>query len=122
MHDLYDWLSRQTQGISTFHLFRIKLVSRGEREPGNAALYALLSRLAGRYIETIDERPIPVAIADRAHQRLLNLLASLKHCASADDQLVNLNQFAAMDLLSPTSEMDSVGETAKSISQTANKV
>jgi hypothetical protein len=37
----------------------------------------LLSSLVGGYIEAFDEEPLPVAVADRAHQRLLDLAASL---------------------------------------------
>ena len=45
-------------------------------KPGQRALCRLLSSLVGGYIEAFDEEPLPVAIADRAHQRLLDLVAS----------------------------------------------
>jgi hypothetical protein len=37
----------------------------------------LLSSLVGGYVEAFVEAPLPVAVADRAHQRLLDLVASL---------------------------------------------
>lgn len=122
MNDLHNWLSQQHHGLRTFQLFRIKLANLGEREPGNAALYTLLRRLAGHYIEVLDEQAVPVAIADRAYGRLLKLLASLDRGASADDQLANLNRIATLDLLAPTSELDSYAEPSKPASRAAAKV
>ena len=107
MKDLYDWLSRRHHGLRTFQLFRQKLATLSGEEPDNKALYALLSQLAGRYIEAFDEKPVPVAVADRAHERLLKLLASLDRCGSADGRLADLNRVAAVDLLEPMSNVDS---------------
>ena len=45
-----------------------------------------------------DEEPLPVAVADRAYQRLLDLVASLDFRASADHRLADLNRVAACDL------------------------
>jgi hypothetical protein len=45
--------------------------------PEQRALCRLLSYLVGSYIEAFDEEHLPVAIADRAYQRLLDLVASL---------------------------------------------
>src|SRR3954465_15916640 len=75
MNELHDWLSRQHHGLCTFQLFRGKVAHLGEKEPYKKALYVLLSRLADRYIEAFDEKPVPVEVADRAYQRLLTLLA-----------------------------------------------
>jgi hypothetical protein len=107
MNDLYDWFSRQHHGLRTFQLFRVKLADLSEREPDKTALYALLSRLAGRYVEAFDEEPVPVAIADRAYDRLLRLLASLDQSASVERRLAELNRVAALDLLTPTEIVDS---------------
>jgi hypothetical protein len=99
MKDLYDWLSQQHHGLRTFKLFRRKLGELSDSEPDKRALYALLSQLAGRYIDAFDEEPVPVVVADRAYDRLLKLLASFDRCASADDRLADLNRVAAVDLL-----------------------
>ena len=107
MSELYDWLSRQHHGLRTFQLFREKLAELSEREPGKRALYALLSRLAGRYTEMFDEEPVPAAVADRAYDRLLKLLAGLNQCASPAGQLADLNRIAALDLTTSKSNADS---------------
>jgi hypothetical protein len=49
----------------------------------------LLSDLVGSYIEAFDEEPLPVAVADRAYQRLLDLVASLDFRASADHRFAD---------------------------------
>ena len=67
-------------------------------EPGQLALCRLLSSLVGSYIEAFDEEPLPVAVADRAFQRLLDLVASLDFRASAEHRLADLNRVAACDL------------------------
>lgn len=58
----------------------------------------LLSSLVGGYIEAFDEEPLPVAVADRAYQRLLDLVASLDFRASAEDRLADLDRVAACHL------------------------
>jgi hypothetical protein len=46
---------------------------------------------------SFDEEPLPVA--DRAFQRLLDLIAGLDFRASAEHRLADLNRVAACDLL-----------------------
>jgi len=58
----------------------------------------LLTYLVGSYIEAFDEKPLPVEGADRAFQRLLDLVASLDFRASAEHRLADLNRVAACDL------------------------
>ena len=98
MNDLYPWLSQQHHGLRTFRTFQQKLASLSRDKPGQRALCRLLSSLVGGYIEAFDEEPLPVAIADRVHQRLLDLVASLDLRASAEDQLADLNRVAACRL------------------------
>lgn len=112
MTELYDWLSRQHHGLRTFQLLLVKLAGLREREPDKTALYVLLSQLVGRYIEAFDEKPVPVAAADRAHERLLQLFASLRRRASAEGQLCELNRVAAADLLEPVTVADSYSPSA----------
>jgi hypothetical protein len=94
------------------HFFRQKLADRSEGE----ALYAL-NELAGRYIETFDDEPVPAAVADRAYERLLKLVASLDPCASADGQLADLNRVAAVDLLAPISNVENSNPPVKRTSR-----
>ncbi len=98
MNDLYAWLSQQHHGLRTFRTFQQKLATLSRDEPGQRALCGLLSSLAGGYIEAFDEQPLPVAVADRAYQRLLDLVASLDFRASADCRLADLDRVAACDL------------------------
>ena len=99
MNDLYSWLSQQHHGLRTFKTFQEKLDVLSRREPAQQGLCALLSRLVGGYIEAFDEAPLPVAVADRAYGRLLDLLASLDLQAGADRRLADINRVAASSLL-----------------------
>jgi hypothetical protein len=98
VNDLHAWLSQQHRGLRTFHTFQQKLATLSRDEPGQRALCRLLSSLVGGYIEAFDEEPLPVAVADRAYQRLLDLVASLDIRASADHRLGDLDRVAACDL------------------------
>jgi hypothetical protein len=98
MNDLHAWLSQQHHGLRTFHTFQQKLATLSRDEPGQRALCRLLSSLVCGYIEAFDEEPLPVAVADRAYQRLLDLVASLDIRASADHRLGDLDRVAACDL------------------------
>jgi hypothetical protein len=98
MNDLYTWLSQQHHGLRTYRAFQQKLATLGRDDPGQQALCRLLSSLVGGYIEAFDEEPLPVAVADRAHQRLLDLVASLDLRANANHRLADLDRVAACDL------------------------
>jgi hypothetical protein len=99
MNDLHSWLSQQHHGLRTFKNFQQKLQSLSAREPAQQGLCALLSDLVGSYIDIFDEAPLPVAVADRAYVRLLDLVASLDLHADADRRLADINRVAACDLL-----------------------
>src|ERR1700716_3948580 len=96
MNDLHAWLSLQHHGLRTFRIFQQKLATLSGDEPEQRALCRLLTYLVGSYIEAFDEEPLPVA--DRAFQRLLDLVASLDFRASAEHRLADLNRVAACDL------------------------
>jgi hypothetical protein len=98
MNDLHAWLSQQHHGLRTFQIFQKKLATLSGDEPEQRALCRLLTYLVGSYIEAFDEEPLPVAVADRAFQRLLDLVASLDFRASAEHRLADLNRVAACDL------------------------
>jgi hypothetical protein len=99
MNDLYVWFSQQHHGLRTFKTLTQKLESLSRDEPEQRGLYRLLSDLADSYIEAFDEEPLPVEVADRAHHRLLELLASLDLQANSDRRLADINRVAACDLL-----------------------
>jgi hypothetical protein len=98
MNDLYAWLSQQHHGLRTYRIFQQKLATLSRDNPGQRALCRLLGSLVAGYIEAFDEEPLPVAVADHAYQRLLDLVASLDFRASADHRLADLDRVAACDL------------------------
>jgi hypothetical protein len=98
MDELHSWLSQQDHGLRTFKIFQQKAENLSSDESEHRALYRLLANLVGSYIEAFDEDPLPVGVADRAHQRLLDLLASLDVGANADRQLADINRVAGCDL------------------------
>ena len=65
MNELYRWVSQQPHGLRTFKTFQQKLENLSRAEPEQRGLYRLLSNLVGGYIETFDEEPLPVGVADR---------------------------------------------------------
>ncbi|WP_407179870.1 hypothetical protein [Bradyrhizobium sp. STM 3562] len=105
MNDLYGWLLSQHHGLRTFQLFRQKLAILAADEPDQRALYTLLSLQAARYIEALDEEPVPISVADCAYETLLRLLASLDLSGSAERRLSDLNRVAAVDLLDPSADV-----------------
>ena len=98
MNELYRWFSYPHHGLRTFETFQQKLESLSTEEPDQRGLYRLLSSLVGRYIEAFDEEPLPISVADRAYDRLLELLGSLDLRATADRRLADINRVAASDL------------------------
>jgi hypothetical protein len=84
--------------LRTFRTFQQKLddLSKGDAE--QRALCRLLNAVVGSYIDTFDEEPLPVAVADLAYRRLLELVASLDFNANADRRLADINRVAALDL------------------------
>jgi hypothetical protein len=78
--------------------FQKKLDDLSTADPEQCALCRLLNAIVASYIETFDEEPLPVAVADRAYRRLLDLVASVDFGASADRRLADINRVAACDL------------------------
>ncbi|MBR0932798.1 hypothetical protein [Bradyrhizobium jicamae] len=97
--DLHAWLARQHHGLRTFRTFQQKLETLSSDDPGQRAVCRLLSGLVGSYIEAFDEEPLPVAVADRAYGRLLDLVASLDLRGNAERRLADINRVATCDLL-----------------------
>jgi hypothetical protein len=98
MNDLHTWLSQQHHGLRTFRTFQQKLDDLGNGDPEQRALCRLLNSIVGSYVDTFDEEPLPVAVADRAYDRLLHLVASLDFNATADRRLADINRVATLDL------------------------
>ena len=98
MNDLHTWLSQQHHGLRTFRTFQQKLDDVSKSDPEQRALCRLLNTVVGSYVDTFDEEPLPVAVADRAYRRLLDLVASLDFNATAGRRLADINRVAACDL------------------------
>jgi hypothetical protein len=98
MNDLHTWLSQQHHGLRTFRAFQQKLDILSRGDPEQRALCRMLSDVVDSYVETFDEAPLPVPVADRAYRRLLDLVASLDFRAGADRRLADINRVAACDL------------------------
>jgi hypothetical protein len=98
MNDLHTWLSQQHHGLRTFRTFQQKLDDLGNGDPGQRAMCLLLKGIVGSYIDTFDEEPLPVAVADRAYRRLLDAVAGLDFDGNADRRLADINRVAALDL------------------------
>ncbi|QPF86424.1 hypothetical protein IC762_09125 [Bradyrhizobium genosp. L] len=96
---LHTWLSQQPHGLRTFRTFQQKLEILGKDDPDQRGVCRLLSGLVGNYVEAFDEEPLPVAVADRAYGRLLDLVGSLDLAGNADRRLADINRIAACDLL-----------------------
>jgi hypothetical protein len=99
MNNLHTWLSQQHHGLRTFRTFQQKLDDVSKDDPEQRALCRLLNTIVDSYVDTFDEEPLPVAVADLAYHRLLELVASLDFSASADRRLADINRVAACDLL-----------------------
>jgi hypothetical protein len=99
MNDLYRWVSQQHHGLRTFKTFQQKLDFLSRDEPEHRGLCRLLSNLVGGYIESFDEEPLPVELADLVHRRLLDLLATLDLAANSDRRIADINRVASFDLL-----------------------
>jgi hypothetical protein len=98
MNELYTCFSHQHHGLRTFQTFQQKLENLSKAEPDQRGLYRLLSNLVGSYVAAFDEEPLPVPVADRAYDRLLELLESLDLRAEPGRRLADINRVAASDL------------------------
>ena len=96
--ELYFWLSDQHSGRKTFKTLQLKFVQLAADHPERRAMYRLLHGIVGRYIGKSDEAPLPSAIAYRAYQRLLQLLAEPDSAVEPARQLGDLNRLAALNL------------------------
>lgn len=100
MGELTTWLSGQHSGLRTYKAFRNKTLQLSASDGEHRALYALLAAMAGRYIESFDEEPLPVETADRAYKKLLNIVSEAEGSTSAppSQQIQVLNRVASTEL------------------------
>lgn len=100
MSDLRDWLAGQHPGLRTYTSFREKALQLCATDAEHRALYRLLANLAGHYVATFDEEPLPVEVASHAYDVFLDLVEQGDRSidASVEQQLATLNRIAAAEL------------------------
>jgi hypothetical protein len=100
LSELHQWLLGQHPGLRTYRSFQQRALELASSDAEHRALYRLLASIAGRYIESFDEEPLPVDVAKQAYQRLLNVVnvAEQSIDASACQQVQTLNSVAATEL------------------------
>lgn len=100
MGELTTWLSSQHPGLRTYKAFRSKTLALSASDTEHRALYTLFAAMAGRYIESFDEEPLPVEIADRAYEKLLKIVSEAEGSTSApaSQQIRTLNRVASTEL------------------------
>ena len=98
--ELSTWLSSQHPGLHTYKAFRTKTLQLSASDTEHRALYKLLAAMAGRYIESFDEAPLPVETADRAYRKLRDIVAEAESSkqAPAPQQIQTLNRVASVEL------------------------
>ncbi|WP_245448786.1 hypothetical protein [Bradyrhizobium ottawaense] len=85
--------------MQTFREFQQRLYDACKDEPDQRGLCRLLNAVVDNYVDAFDEEPLPVAVADHAYQRLLDLVADIDFGASAEQRLATINRVADSDLL-----------------------
>ena len=101
MGEFHDWLSQQHHGLKTYKAFRQTLVDRAASDTPHRALYRLLAGLTEEYIARYDAEAVPVDVAERTYQHLLEVVAAAEKAvgAPAQQQIQILNELAAAKLV-----------------------
>jgi hypothetical protein len=98
--DLRDWLAGQHPGLRTYKSFQEKALQLCATDVEHRALYRLLANLAGHYVATFDEEPLPVDVAKHAYETFLDLVEEGDRSIGepAERQLAALNKIASAEL------------------------
>ena len=101
MSELHSWLSTQHHGLQTYKSLKKKLLGRAGADREHAALYRLLASMIDPYIDSFDEEPLPVEVADQVFARVLDIVRYAEDSISrgATDQIQALNKVAAIELI-----------------------
>jgi hypothetical protein len=100
LNELLTWLKPQHGGVRTYKDFLQKVMQLAASDRDHLAVYTLLATLVGRFIESYEEHPLAVDVADGALKRLIALVekAAASLGGSPADQLAVLNEIAAAEL------------------------
>jgi hypothetical protein len=74
MSELHSWLNTQHHGLQTNKFLKQKLIRRAGADPEHAALHRLLASMIDPYIDSFDEEPLPVDVADEIFARILDIV------------------------------------------------
>jgi hypothetical protein len=100
MHALDFWLKSQPAGLGTFVGAQQQLLDELAKDTDHAALYRMLADRVARFVQYYDGEPLDADVAERALERLRELvaIASTARGAPADERLKVLNDLARIDL------------------------
>lgn len=100
MGELSTWLSSQHPGLHTYKAFQSKTLLLSTSDTEHRALYKLLAAMAGRYIDSFEEAPLPVETAERAYRKLVDVVAEAENSitTTAPQQIHTLNRVASTEL------------------------
>ncbi|MFC0242917.1 hypothetical protein [Rhodopseudomonas telluris] len=98
MNEFQAWLEQQHHGLWTFKSFQHMLEQFGDTEPKQRGLCRVLTCLVQDYIETFEESPVPVDVADNVHRRLAHLLSTLDLNGAPERRLEDINRVANFTL------------------------
>jgi hypothetical protein len=101
MSGLHSWLSSQHHGLHTYKSLKQKLVRLADSDPTHVALYRLLASMIDPYIDSFDEQPLPVDVADKTFRRVLDIVRDAEESISLHpaNQIQVLNRVAAVELI-----------------------
>jgi hypothetical protein len=101
MTELHNWLSVQHHGLRTYKIFQQKTLQLARIDAEHRALYKLLSSIVDPYIDSFDEEPLPVEVAETTFVRLLNVVRDAENSISLtpSDQMKVLNNIAQIELI-----------------------
>jgi hypothetical protein len=101
MSELHSWLSTQHHGLRTYKSLKQKLTELTRTDPEHIALYRLLTSMIDPYIDSFDEQPLPVDVADKVYKRVLSIVREAEKSISLEpcDRVRALNNVAAVELI-----------------------
>jgi hypothetical protein len=86
LDELLSWLSEQHNGLQTYVVFQDKALQLASQHPDDRALFHLLAAVAERFIDSYEEAPLPVEVAERAFKRFSELLQTASNTMNHSDK------------------------------------
>jgi hypothetical protein len=101
MSELHSWLSTQHHGLRTYKSLKQKLMRLSSADPEHIALYRLLASMIDAYIDSFDEQPLPVDVAEKVFARVLDIVRDAEDSIAREpgDQIKALNKVAEVELI-----------------------